>query len=165
LDRPIRSAAGRVASPAVVACLVAVVSGCAATPWEGSELDPARVTFAPELSVDLAAMDRTPSGLYVQDLNEGTGPVATRTGLVSVHYVGWLPDGTVFDTSVGGDPMHFRLGGNEVIKGWNEGIPGMKVGGRRRLVVRPGLAYGSRSVGRVPSGATLVFELQLVEVR
>jgi FKBP-type peptidyl-prolyl cis-trans isomerase len=91
--------------------------------------------------------------------------VAHRTSLVTIHYVGWLPDGTVIDSSLGGEPFQFRLGGNEVIRGWNQGIPGMKIGGRRKLVIRPGLAYGSRGSASVPSGATLVFELQLVDVR
>ena len=77
----------------------------------------------------------------------------------------WLADGTLVDSSVGGEPFVFRLGGQEVIRGWNEGIPGMKIGGRRKLVVRPGLAYGSRGTARVPPHATLVFEVQLVDVR
>jgi peptidylprolyl isomerase len=126
---------------------------------------PEDVTFAPELAVDLEAMERTSSGLYLLDLEEGAGPPAQRTSLVTVHYVGWLPDGTVVDSSLGGEPFQFRLGGSEVIRGWNQGIPGMKRGGRRRLVVRPGLAYGSRGSARVPPGASLVFEVRLVDVR
>lgn len=126
---------------------------------------PEDIPFAPELGVELSAMERTPSGLYMQDLEEGSGPTAQRTSLVTVHFIGWLPDGTVVDSSLGGEPFHFRLGGNEVIRGWNQGIPGMRRGGRRRLVVRPGLAYGSRGSARVPPGATLVFEVRLVDVR
>lgn len=126
---------------------------------------PEAVEFAPELGVDLDAMDRTASGLFLQDLAEGTGPAAQRTSLVSIHYVGWLSDGTVIDASLGGEPFQFRLGGNEVIRGWNEGIRGMRRGGRRKLVIRPGLAYGARGSTRVPPGATLVFEVQLVDVR
>lgn len=110
-------------------------------------------------------MERTASGLYWQDLEEGGGAVAPRGALVSIDYATWLADGTLVDTSVGGDPFVLRLGGREVIPGWNEGIRGMKVGGRRRLVVRPGLAYGSGGSARVPGGATLVFELELLEVR
>jgi len=123
------------------------------------------VTFSPELEIDLAAMQVTPSGLYVQDLAEGVGPVARSTSLVTVHYVTWLSDGSVVDTSLGAEPFTFRLGGSEVIRGWNQGIPGMKVGGRRKLVVRPGLGYGGRGNANVPPDATLVFELQLVDVR
>ena len=138
--------------------------GCAPPPEPLGPADPTQVVYAEELGVDLSRMTRTSTGLYYEDLTEGVGPVATRNSRVWIHYVGYLPDGTVFDTSVGGEPMHFRLGGNEVIRGWNQGIPGMKKGGRRRLVVRPGLAYGSRGRGSVPPGATLIFEVQLVDV-
>jgi FKBP-type peptidyl-prolyl cis-trans isomerase len=145
--------------------VAAMVGACASGTWEGTVADPAGVTFAEELEVDLAAMERTPSGLYVQDLAEGVGPVARRTSLVTIHYVTWLSDGSVVDASLGGEPFTLRLGGNEVIRGWNQGIPGMKVGGRRKLVVRPGLAYGSRGTPNVPGNSTLVFEVQLVDVR
>jgi len=127
--------------------------------------DPDSITFATELSVDLSAMQRLPSGLYVQDLRDGTGITAQRTSLVSVRYVGYLPDGKVFDTTGAGEPLVFRLGGNEVIRGWNQGIPGMKRGGMRRLVVPPGLAYGRRGKGAVPPNATLIFDVQLLDVR
>lgn len=126
--------------------------------------DPALLFFSPELEVDLSEFERTSSGLYVQDVQVGEGPIARRTSRVWIHYVGWLPDGTVFDASLGGDPYHTRLGGNEVIRGWNEGITGMRRGGIRRLVVPPNLGYGSRGQGDVPPGATLVFQLELVDV-
>ena len=125
--------------------------------------DPAQIEFAPELGIDLADFELTPSGLYVQELNVGTGPTARRTSRVWIYYIGWLPDGTVFDGQLEGDPFHGRLGGSEMIRGWNEGIRGMRVGGRRRLVVRPGLGYGTRGRGKVPPGATLIFELQLID--
>jgi peptidylprolyl isomerase len=110
-------------------------------------------------------MERTPTGLYLQDMKEGEGFTAQRTSLVSVRYVGYLPDGTIFDTTGDGEPMQFRLGGREVIKGWNQGIPGMKRGGLRRLVIRPSLAYGPRGRGRVPPYSTLIFDIQLLDVR
>ena len=145
-----------------------VLSGCggggAAPSASLPPSDPAALFFAPDLDIDLGDFERTSSGLYVQDLEEGKGAVARRESRIWIYYVGWLPDGTVFDGNVGGEPFHFRLGGNEVIRGWNEGIVGMKRGGRRRLVVRPGLAYGSRGRGKVPAGATLVFEVELVDV-
>lgn len=149
--------------PALV--VLSVVASCAGGGWEGSVADPATLTFAPELEVDLQEMERTPTGLYLQDLSEGMGAVARRNSLVTIHYVTFLPDGTVVDSSIGGEPFTLRLGGNEVIRGWNQGIPGMKIGGRRKLVVRPGLAYGSRGSANVPGNATLVFEVQLVDVR
>lgn len=126
--------------------------------------DPSMIFYAPELDVDLTEFELTSSGLYVQDIEVGDGPVARRDSRVWIHYVGWLPDGTVFDGSLGGDPYHLRLGGREVIRGWNEGIVGMRRGGERRLVVRPGLAYGSAGRGDVPPGATLIFHLQLIDV-
>ncbi len=151
------------------AAVLVIVAGCAG--GGGGSLDapapydPELVTFAPELGVDLAAMQRTPSGLYLQDLKEGDGFAAQRTSLVTLHYVGYLPDGTIFDTSSGGDPFQFRLGGNEVIRGWNQGIPGMKRGGIRRLVVRPALGYRSQGRGRIPPNSTLIFDIQLLDVR
>ena len=141
--------------------MAACAGGAPAGPLPPS--DPAQLHFASELGIDLADFQLTSSGLYLQDMNEGTGTMARRTSHVWIYYVGWLPDGTVFDGQLQGDPFHFRLGGNEVIRGWNEGIRGMRIGGRRRLVVRPGLAYGSRGRGKVPPGATLVFEVQLID--
>ena len=145
--------------------LVACAGGGNSSPEAPAPYDPERVAFAPELGVDLAAMERTAAGLYVQDLTEGDGFTAKRTSLVTLHYVGYLPDGTIFDTSSGGEPLQFRLGANEVIRGWNQGIPGMKRGGIRRLVVRPSLAYRSQSRGRIPPNSTLIFDVQLLDVR
>lgn len=149
----------------VLAAAVGALASCGGGAWQGTGADPAQVRFAPELEVDLAAMQETPSGLYLQDLSEGVGAVARRNSLVTVHYVTFLADGSVVDGSLGGEPFTFRLGESEVIRGWNQGIPGMKVGGRRKLVVRPGLAYGGRGTANVPPDATLVFELQLLDVR
>lgn len=148
----------------------AMVGGCAggASTSAGDPglppAEPTRLFFAPELAVDLGDFEETSSGLYVQDLVVGEGPVARRTSRVWIRYVGWLPDGTVFDANLGGEPYHLRLGGSEVIRGWNEGIVGMKRGGTRRLVVRPSLAYGSSARGDIPPGSTLVFRLELVDV-
>ena len=124
------------------------------------------LTYASELEVDFTRMERTSSGLWIEEIAEGVGRQAMTGRETVIQYIGYLPDGTVVDASVGGEPFSFDLGSPDVIRGWNEGIAGMKVGGRRRLVVRPGLAYGSR--GRspaVPPQAVLVFEIQLVDVR
>lgn len=138
------------------------LSACAT----GGRIDPTQIAFAPELDVVLDEMILTPQGLYYRDLAEGTGEEARNHDRVTIHYVGRFPDGTVFDSSVGGEgPVEFSLGEGEVIRGWDLGIRGMKVGGRRMLVIPPSLGYGSRGVrGVVPGNATLVFEVQLVAV-
>ena len=122
-------------------------------------------SFAPELEVDLENMEQTPSGLYRQDVTPGTGQTAEAGDLVSVHYTGWLQDGTEFDSSRGGPPFEFGLGQGEVIPGWDEGVQGMRIGGVRRLVIPAELAYGARGAGGViPPNATLVFEVELLGV-
>jgi FKBP-type peptidyl-prolyl cis-trans isomerase FkpA len=159
---------GRAAWRTAIAFAGLLAWGCGgggAPPGPRPPTDPAALTFAEDLGIDLADFERTRSGLYIQDITVGVGAMARRTSRVWITYAGWLPDGTLFDSNVGGEPFHFRMGGSEVIRGWNEGIQGMKVGGRRRLVVRPGLGYGSRGKGKVPAGATIVFELQLIDVR
>jgi FKBP-type peptidyl-prolyl cis-trans isomerase len=112
------------------------------------------------------AMPTTSSGLTYQDVVEGTGAEATKGQQVSVHYTGWLMDGTKFDSSKDrNDPFEFHLGGGQVIKGWDEGVAGMKVGGTRKLTIPPSLGYGARGAGGViPGNATLVFEVELLGV-
>lgn len=101
----------------------------------------------------------------IEDLVAGTGPEAVHGKDVEVHYTGWLLDGTRFDSSVGGDPFVFRLGAGEVIEGWDRGVAGMKVGGKRKLTLPPDLAYGARGAPPViPPHATLVFEVELLGV-
>jgi FKBP-type peptidyl-prolyl cis-trans isomerase FkpA len=108
----------------------------------------------------------TESGLKYEDLTEGTGAEAVAGKTVSVHYTGWLTDGQKFDSSKDrNDPFAFVLGGGMVIKGWDEGVLGMKVGGVRKLTIPPQLGYGVRGAGGViPPNATLVFEVELLEV-
>jgi FKBP-type peptidyl-prolyl cis-trans isomerase FkpA len=126
---------------------------------------PAEQTYAPQLGVDLAQMEQTPTGLYVQDVQPGTGDEAAPGDLVRVHYTGWLPDGREFDSSRGGQPFEFSLGRGEVIPGWDEGVAGMREGGQRRLVIPSEQAYGERGAGGViPPNATLVFDVELLEV-
>ena len=122
--------------------------------------------FAPELNVNLDAMTRTASGLYIQDLTVGTGDEATSGATVTVHYEGWLPNGTRFDSSRDrNQPFDFLLGDGRVIQGWDEGVAGMQVGGFRKLVIPPGLGYGvSGFLPAIPGNATLVFDIELLEV-
>ena len=109
----------------------------------------------------------TASGLMFEDIKQGDGDVATAGKTVSVHYTGWLTNGKKFDSSKDrGQPFEFPLGGGRVIKGWDEGVQGMKVGGVRKLTIPGNLAYGSRGAGRdIPPDATLVFEVELLKVR
>jgi FKBP-type peptidyl-prolyl cis-trans isomerase len=108
----------------------------------------------------------TPSGLKYWDLKEGTGAVAKAGDKVKVHYTGWLTNGRKFDSSVDrGEPFEFRLGAGQVIKGWDEGVAGMKVGGKRQLRIPPELGYGPRGAGGViPPNATLIFDVELLGV-
>jgi FKBP-type peptidyl-prolyl cis-trans isomerase FkpA len=106
------------------------------------------------------------------DLVVGTGAEATNGALLTVDYAGWLyeegqPDskGRLFDTSVGRQPFVFRLGARQVIQGWDLGVPGMRVGGLRRLIIPPNLGYGSSGSGSIPPNATLIFEVELLAVQ
>ena len=106
------------------------------------------------------------ASLVMEDLVVGAGAAAQAGNDVLVHYVGWLDSGQQFDSSrARRDPLDFALGAGDVIKGWDEGIAGMKVGGKRKLTIPPELAYGERGCGGViPPRATLVFEVELLEV-
>ena len=108
----------------------------------------------------------TASGLQYEDTVAGTGDVATAGKTVSVHYTGTLADGTKFDSSKDrGTPFSFKLGGGQVIKGWDEGVQGMKVGGTRKLVIPGDLAYGKRGFpGAIPPDAELTFVVELLKV-
>ena len=105
------------------------------------------------------------AGLIVQDEVIGTGAEAVVGSLVSVQYTGKLENGTVFDTSAGKAPIQFPLGQGYVIPGWELGITGMKVGGKRLLIIPPSLAYGDNANGPIPANSTLIFEVELVGVK
>jgi FKBP-type peptidyl-prolyl cis-trans isomerase len=126
-------------------------------------VDPTDLTFATSLGVNLAEMTKTTSGLYYKDEVVGTGTQAQAGFGVSVAYTGWLHNGQQFDSGV--FPIQ-RLGFGEVIAGWDEGIPGMRVGGRRLLVIPSHLAYGPSGAGNgvIPPYATLVFRTELRSV-
>jgi FKBP-type peptidyl-prolyl cis-trans isomerase len=123
-------------------------------------------TYAPELNVDVDRMERAEGGLRYEDVQEGTGEMAEPGRTVVVHYTGWLPDGTQFDSSHDrAQPLDVVLGQGRVIRGWDEGIVGMREGGTRRLVIPHGMAYGASGMGPIPPRATLVFDVELLEVR
>ena len=105
--------------------------------------------------------------LQIEDVVVGTGAEAAKGKLVSVHYTGWLTDGKRFDSSKDrGQPFQFGLGRGQVIKGWDDGVQGMKVGGKRKLTIPPEMGYGAAGAGGViPPNATLVFEVELLDVK
>jgi FKBP-type peptidyl-prolyl cis-trans isomerase len=109
---------------------------------------------------------KTKSGLKYIDQKVGKGDKAEKGDTVTVHYTGWLTNGKKFDSSKDrGDPFTFELGAGKVIKGWDEGVAGMKVGGKRKLTIPPELAYGKRGAGDdIPPDATLIFEVELLKV-
>jgi FKBP-type peptidyl-prolyl cis-trans isomerase len=111
---------------------------------------------------------KTASGLEYWEISAGTGATAQAGKTVKVDYTGWLTNGKKFDSSVGtGKPFEFLLGGGQVIKGWDEGIAGMKVGGKRQLRIPPELAYGASGTGGglIPPNATLIFDVKLLDVK
>ncbi|MBY0549893.1 MAG: FKBP-type peptidyl-prolyl cis-trans isomerase [Candidatus Obscuribacterales bacterium] len=119
------------------------------------------------MKIDSANLVTLPSGLQYEDQVTGQGASPSPRQTVTVHYTGWLTDGTKFDSSVDrGKPFNFQIGVGQVIKGWDEGVATMKIGGKRRLVIPPDLGYGSRGAGGlIPANATLVFDVELLEVK
>jgi FKBP-type peptidyl-prolyl cis-trans isomerase len=140
-------------SPAVILALSAVV---AARSLKAQDSTPARPTLAASLEIDTAKLMMTPSGLGILDVKVGDGMTAEPGKKVIVHYTLWNPSGEKRESSRDREkPFRFALGAGRVIRGWEEGVKGMKVGGRRKLVVPPGLAYKK---------GTLVFDIELLEV-
>ena len=128
--------------------------------------DPNPTLFAmADLSEENLQSRTTDSGLVISDLVKGEGEEASSGKTVTVNYTGTLENGFQFDTSIGRAPFSFPLGAGRVIKGWDEGVAGMKVGGKRKLIIPPELGYGSRGAGNViPANATLIFEIELLKV-
>ena len=122
---------------------------------------------APASSVVTGSARTTPSGLVIETLATGSGPVACAGNKVSVHYTGWLTDGTKFDSSRDrSEAFSFTLGAGQVIKGWDEGVTGMQPGGKRKLTIPPELAYGAQGAGgMIPPNAVLIFEVELLGIQ
>lgn len=138
---------------ALTCAVLLLLSGVAgAAPWPGPDPSP-------------APWEETRLGVERSDLAVGEGAEAVEGAVVEVHYTGMLGDGSIFDSSVSrGKPFSFRIGAGQVIKGWEDGVQGMKEGGKRRLVIPPELGYGNRAAGPIPPGSTLYFEIELLRV-
>ena len=159
----------RWSAPLLVGAAASVLAGCGGGASSGSSgssapvpvaSDVERTTFAPSLGIHLESMSRRPSGLYVQDVATGTGAVVTRGRTAVVRYTGWLPNGEEFDSG----EVSVSVGSRQTIAAWEEALLGMRVGGTRRIVTPPNLAYGSRGAGKIPPNAVLVFEMQVTDV-
>lgn len=144
----------------------AMLAACREAPPASASVSgqPEELTYAPALQVTLDSAERRPSGLYVHDVVVGSGPVADSMATAEVYYTGWLADGSKFDSNRDRqETFRFTVGIGQVIGGWDEGVRGMRVGGKRRLVVPPKLGYGDiGSAPAIPRMATLVFDLELV---
>ncbi|HEY0062509.1 MAG TPA: FKBP-type peptidyl-prolyl cis-trans isomerase [Telluria sp.] len=119
-----------------------------------------------------AALVFSPKALITSDITVGKGAVAGATSTVTIHYTGWLyaprapkMRGNKFDSSIGGAPFSFKVGAGAVIRGWEEGVKGMRVGGKRQLIVPASMGFGKDGLGPVPSTANLLFEIELVDVK
>jgi FKBP-type peptidyl-prolyl cis-trans isomerase FkpA len=167
-----QTAAARLISAGGLGLVVACASGGSTPASSGASTAPAsispvsdgdieRTQFSPSLGVDITKMMRRNSGLYVQDLQTGTGAVAAQTRTAVVRYTGYLPNGKEFDSG----EITISIGAGKVIRAWDEGVLGMRVGGKRRLVSPPHLAYGSRGAPpTIPANAVLVFDMELTQV-
>ena len=122
-------------------------------------------TLQPEENATITPMENPSNELIIEDLKVGSGKVATAGSSVKVNYKGTLTNDVQFDSSYDrGEPFTFVLGKGQVIEGWDKGVAGMKVGGKRKLTIPPPLAYGDRVMGLIPANSTLIFEIELLEV-
>lgn len=145
--------------------LVVLILGAVFFVWKGMQ-GASKTQASPSLAPSATITPTMENGLKVEDLTVGTGVAAESGKKVTVNYAGTLTDGTQFDSSYGKTPFTFNLGAGQVIKGWDEGVVGMKVGGKRKLTIPPELGYGASGAGGgvIPPNATLVFEVELLKV-
>lgn len=157
--RPIRAVA-----LAALVSLPALFSSCLSL--ETTIPDQATVentTFASALGVNLSTSTRTTNGAYYRDIVVGTGPVIVTGQRLGVRYSGWLSNGILFESNAGaGSPLQFTFGTAEVIDGWDEALTGIRVGGKRQLIIPPALAYGPYTYGPIPGNSVLVFDVEVL---
>lgn len=139
---------------------------CLASSCRGRSRPPAASQNEPADETKTAQPQKPKQELKIEDVQVGTGATAAVGKRVAIHYTGWL-NGAKFDTSLARKPLEFRLGKAEVLRGWDEGIPGMKVGGKRKLTVPPEKGYGDKGSlgGAIPPNSVLVFDIDLVDVK
>ena len=146
---------------ALLGALPVILTACGSDSSEAPNIETA--SFAAALGVHLATSTKTGSGLYYRDVSVGGGSVVTAGQQLLVRYTLWLPNGTQVESNATAAPYSFRVGTGAVIAGWDQGIPGMRVGGIRQLIIPPGLAYGTAgSPPAIGSNAILVFSVQIV---
>jgi FKBP-type peptidyl-prolyl cis-trans isomerase FkpA len=163
---PLRHVSRRARFVSTLAAALVVLGACSnsdAGNMNGPS-DPSSKVFASALGVNLAQMTQVADRLYVQDLAVGTGAEATSGKQLRMRYTGWLRTGTQFDSNTSTNGFGFVLGVGQVIQGWDIGVAGMRVGGRRRLVFGSQYGYGPSGSGPIPPNATLVFDVELVSI-
>ncbi len=142
-----------------------VMAACGSDSVPDIPSNPSVEAYAASLNVDIAQMTRKSDHLFIQDLKVGTGTDAIAGRSVDMRYTGWLVNGIRFDSNMEGAPFSFILGVGQVIAGWDQGVAGMKVGGKRKLVIGSALGYGRSGQGPIPANSTLVFDVELLGVR
>ena len=147
-----------------------LIAACASSadrkPAETGVPDIGSTSFAPVLGIELGSMTKTPAGIYIRDLSPGIGEPVGPGQQVAIHYQGNLADGQPFDANGPTDPPYvFQLGAAEVVPGFEEGVRGMRVGGRRQVIIPPALGYGAQANGPIPANSILVFTIELVSAK
>jgi peptidylprolyl isomerase len=153
---------------ALIGILIIVLAGFYITSTQGQNMNKSanNPTATPSAQPQSSDANTAPSGLIVEDIKLGGGKEVRSGDTIVIHYTGTLQNGEKFDSSVDrGQPFTTKIGVGEVIKGWDEGVLGMKVGGKRKLTIPPDIGYGSSANGPIPANSTLIFELELLEVK
>lgn len=152
-----------IARRVVTISALALSSACLGGESIAPERSIEETSFASALGVNLAASTKTPNGAYYRDIVVGTGAVVASGQTISIRYTGWLSNGFQFETNVSsGNPLVFKLGAGEVIDGFDEALAGVRVGGRRQLIIPPSLGYGPYDYGPIPGNSILVFNVEVV---